>query len=69
MRSLFRVIFSLIGLIIVGNFVLRKFPETVPYWEAAKAHASSFYSLLVSEFGMVGAVIVFAVIVYIFSRN
>ena len=57
------------GIFLVGGFILQRFPQTQPIWEAAKTHASSVYSLLVTEFGMAGAVLVIIAVIIIFGGS
>jgi hypothetical protein len=67
LRSLFKGLIYIVGILFVGSFILQTFPQTRGVWEAAQDQFSFFYNLSVEEFGIFGTIILMMAIIFMVS--
>lgn len=66
-RGIFKALIYIAGICFVGSFILTQFPGTRDVWETVKVQGSHFYSQLVAKYGLLGALIIIACAIFMFS--
>ncbi|MCT1390127.1 hypothetical protein ACPOM7_17470 [Peribacillus castrilensis] len=67
LRSLFRGLIYIAGILFLGSFILQTFPETRGVLGAAKDQVSFFYSLSLDKYGFIGTFVIILAVIFLVS--